>query len=69
MVEHAKALSRMNEVMSNTKHELKIALVVTEAGLLRFAESYCAFMQDKVFECALFHNVEDARKWTEVKPL
>jgi len=66
MVEHAEALSRMNEVMSNTKHKLKIALVATDERLLYFAESYCAFMKNKVFECALFHNVEDARKWTDV---
>ena len=68
MVEHAKALSKMNEVMSNTKHELKIALVVSEARLMRFAENYCALMQDKVFECALFLSVEDARQWVDLKP-
>lgn len=64
-IEHANVFTRMNEVMSNTKHELKIAMVVVDDKLIGFAERYCALMQDQVFECAFFHSVEEARAWVE----
>ncbi|RLL53537.1 hypothetical protein D8Y20_05030 [Mariprofundus sp. EBB-1] len=64
-VEHARAFAKVNAMMANTKHQLKVALVVPHDSLLHFAQHYCALMQDQVFECACFHCVEDARQWIE----
>lgn len=62
-VSHTKVYASTDDIVSNTKGKLKIALVVTEASLMSLAKNYREHMIDKVFECEIFQSIEDARKW------
>ena len=60
---HTKAYATSDNIISNTKGKLKIALVVTQPPLLALANSYREQMRGKLFECEIFQSIEDARKW------
>lgn len=60
---HTKIYALTDNIISNTKGELSIALIVTQAPLLVLAELYREQMTGKLFTCEIFQNVEDARKW------
>ena len=57
------AYATSDEIISNTKGKLKIALLVTQPSLVSLANSYREQMKGKLFECEIFQNIEDARKW------
>jgi len=60
---HTKVYASTDDIVSQTKGELKIALVVTDTALISLAKTYREHMMDKVFECEIFQTIEDARKW------
>ena len=64
-VVHTKAYALTDDIISNTKGRLKIALVVTQDPLIALANSYREQMIGKLFECEIFHSIEDARKWVK----
>ena len=60
---HTKVYASTDEIVSNTKGRLKIALVVTQDPLIALANSYREEMIGNRFECDIFQTIEDARKW------
>lgn len=60
---HTKVYASTDEMASNTKFNLKIALVVTQDPLITLANSYREEMIGNKFECDIFQTIEDARKW------
>ena len=60
---HTKVYASTDEIVSNTKGNLKIALIVTQGPLIALAESYSEEMKGNRFECAIFQTIDDARKW------
>ena len=60
---HTKAYATSDDIISNTKGKLKIALVVTQTPLIALANSYREQMIGKLFECEIFRTIQDARKW------
>ena len=60
---HTKVYASSDEIISNTKGKLKIALVVTQEPLIALANSYREEMIGKRFECNIFKTIEDAREW------
>ena len=60
---HTKVYASTDEIVSNTKGKLKIALVVTQSPLIALANSYREEMIGNKFECDIFQSIEDARKW------
>lgn len=60
---HTKVYATVDDVISNSKGRLKIALVAIQADHVELAKSYSDQMEDKLFECKIFDTVEDARKW------
>ena len=65
LVKDTRVYAFMDDILSETKEQLKIALVVNnnKGSLLPLANHYCEEMKDKLFECDTFLNIEDARKW------
>ena len=61
--EHIEVSASTDEVISKTKHNLKIALVVPKGPLQSLASRYCKLMQGQLFECAIFTSIEDANNW------
>jgi len=60
---HTKTYASTDEIISNTKGKLKIALVVDQAPLIALANSYRKQMIDNRFECEIFKSLDDARRW------
>ena len=60
---HTRAYATSDDIISNTKGKLKIALVVIQPSFLVLANSYREEMRGKLFECEIFKSIEDARKW------
>lgn len=60
---HTKVYAETDNIISDTKGKLKIALVVTQNDLIALANAYRKQMKGKLFECEIFQTVEDAREW------
>ncbi len=60
---HTKIYASTDEIVSNTKGKLKIALVVTQKPLIALAEHYRDEMAGNKFECRIFQTLDQARKW------
>lgn len=62
-ITHTKVYASTDEIISNTKGNLKIAIVVTQDSLIALANSYREEMIGNKFECDIFQTIEDARNW------
>ena len=60
---HTEVYASTDEIISNTKGKLKIALVVTQDPLIALANSYREEMIGNRFECNIFQTIDDACKW------
>ena len=61
---HTSAYATSDQVISNTKDRLKIALVVTpQAEHIALAQHYQEMMLGCHFECGIFHSPEQAYVW------
>jgi len=60
---HTEVYAKTDDIVSNTKGRLKIALIVSQADHIELANSYCEQMEDKIFECEIFRTEKDARIW------
>ena len=60
---HTKAYATTDDIISYSKGDLKIALVVIHDPLIALAKNYRQLMKGKTFECEIFQHIEDARKW------
>jgi hypothetical protein len=64
---HTKAYATSDNIISQAKGKLKIALIATQASLISLANDYRDQMRGKLFECEIFQSIEDARKWVSNK--
>jgi len=64
---HTNAYASTDEIASNNKGDLKVAIVVTQGPLIALANNYREHMIDNKFECDVFETVEDARKWVSTE--
>ncbi|NWF37075.1 hypothetical protein [Mariprofundus sp. KV] len=64
---HTEAYASTDVMISRTKHQLKIALLVPQPNQLELAHSYCELMREELFECAVFQSAEDAHCWVNNK--
>jgi len=60
---HTKIYAYTDEIISNSKRRLKIALVVSQSEYIPIAESYRELMDGKLFECEIVNVIDDARLW------
>jgi len=60
---HTKAYATSDDIISNTKGKLKIALVATQPSLAALANSYREQMKNNLFECEIFQAIKEARTW------
>lgn len=62
---HTKAYAASDDVISDTKFELKIAIIVIQEDLLELAKQYKSQMTNMYFDCKIFESEESARQWVE----
>ena len=62
-LDHTRTYALTDDMISVTKGDLKIALVVTEPEDIALAFHYREQMKNVHFECEIFQTVEGARKW------
>ena len=60
---HTKIYASTDEIVSDTKGKLKIALVVPQDTLIALANSYREEMIGSRFECDIFKTIDEARRW------
>ena len=56
-------IATIDNVAAIRHANMKIAIVATLESLLAWIYLYCEKMQDSPFECKIFDNLNDARKW------
>ena len=66
--EHTGIYAKTDDIISNTKGKLNIAIVVKNEELKLFAESYRQQMKNRQFTCEIFDSLEEARDWVAKKP-
>ena len=63
-VVHTDVYAKTDDIVSNTKGRLKIALIVpTNSPVTEAANNYRDNMIDSLFTCEIFSTVEDANNW------
>lgn len=62
-IAHTEVYASTDDMISDTKSELKIALVVNQAAHISLAKNYQERLKNVVFECEIFQTVTDARNW------
>ena len=62
-IAHTDIYAKTDEIASNTKGKLKIAIVVVNTEHYDLAVHYKQMMQGKLFECEIYNLLEDARQW------
>ena len=61
--EHTKIFASTDDIISDTKGKLKIAIVVNRDEHIMLANSYRNEMKNYYFNCEIFQNLKDAEKW------
>lgn len=62
---HAKAYAVSDDVISDTKYELKIAIIVIQEDLIDLARYYKSQMTNMYFDCEIFESEKNAHQWIE----
>jgi len=62
---HTEIYAKTDDIISLTKGDLKIALVVdqTQISTIALAGKYCEQMKNKPFKCDIFPTLDEAREW------
>jgi hypothetical protein len=63
--EHTRIFASTDDIISDTKGKLKIAIVTNNDALIELAEMYRTSMKNKLFEVEIFASVAEAKKWGE----
>lgn len=61
--DHTKIYASTDDVISDSKGKLKIAIIAVEDGHIALAKNYRAEMKNKNFVCEIFNNAEEAQAW------
>jgi len=64
---HTNTYASTDEIASNNKGNLKVAIVVTDGPLVALANNYREQMIDNKFECSVFETIDEARKWVSTE--
>lgn len=62
-ISHTEVFAKTDEIIANTKGNLKIALFVTQEAHLPLAQSYREEMKENRFKCEIFASIKEAREW------
>lgn len=61
---HANVYAKTDEIISNTKGKLKIALIVPiNSTIMEAAIGYRTLMINSLFSCEIFNTLEEAKAW------
>ena len=60
---HTRAYAKTDDIISNSKGQLKIAIIATLDEHITLANNYREEMKNNRFKCGIFDTVEDAREW------
>lgn len=63
--DHTKIYATTDDIISDTKGNLKIAIVAKQDAHIALANNYRVEMKNKLFECEIFQTVKEAQKWAE----
>ncbi|ATX79550.1 hypothetical protein Ga0123461_1131 [Mariprofundus aestuarium] len=64
---HLPIFASTDEMISQLKHEFKIALIVPQDAYVGLANSLCELTKNKLFEYATFQTIDGARNWVGSK--
>lgn len=60
---HTGIYARTDDIISETKGKLKIAIIAGNAEVISLAENYRQQMKNRQFSCEIFRTAEEAKKW------
>lgn len=64
---HAKIFASTDDIISDTKGRLKIAIVTNNPAHIELARLYRSSMKNRFFECEIFASIDEAKEWAESK--
>lgn len=64
--EHTKIYASTDDIISDTKGKFKIAIVTNQNRHIELAKNYRDSMKNNLFDCEIFANIEEAKKWGEL---
>ena len=67
--EHTKIFASTDDIISNTKGKMKIAIVANRDEHIALANSYRNELKNYYFNCEIFQNLADAEKWANLDNL
>ena len=63
---HTKIYASTDDIISDTKGNLKIAIVAKLDAHIALANNYKEEMKNKFFKCEIFQTLEEAQVWAEL---
>ena len=62
---HTKIYASTDDIISSTKGNLNIAIVINQESQSKLANNYRKEMKNEFFKCEIFQTIDDARTWVE----
>lgn len=66
--EHTGIYARTDDIISDSKGRLDIAIVANNEEILSLAENYRQEMKNRSFTCEIFKSLPEAREWVAKQP-
>lgn len=63
---HTKVIALTDDIISNSKGNLKIAIVAKDEAHIALANNYKNEMKNQVFKCEVFTTIDEAQNWAEL---
>lgn len=57
---HVSEISAMDNAAAHKNNNLKIIIIATDEGFLKFVELYLGQMEDSLFDCLVFNDMDSA---------
>lgn len=64
--EHTKIYASTDDIISDTKGHLKIAIIAKLDAHIALANNYKEEMKNKFFKCEIFQTLKEAQVWAEL---
>ena len=64
--DHTKIFATTDDIISDTKGNLKIAIVIKQNAHIALANNYREEMKNKFFKCEIFQTLKEAQIWVEL---
>lgn len=65
--EHTRIYASTDDIISNTKGKLLVAIVATQNEHIALAKNYQKEMKNNLFVSKIFNTIDDAQKWVASK--